>query len=647
MAFLDKTGLQTLTNKLVQGDAIKVASHRGKNVKEVIDNIQRECENVALPNTMTLENRVNEFKVGQGRDVDVSGDVEEGKINVELQGKTYQNLCRSSAGVSIQYIADYEIKDRANYLEVTRIAENNNGWYYFSNKTLKVSMLKPNTTYTVFFKYESTCNNMPRLQIIQGNALEWLSDPTNSVSLTNNIYRCVIKTSSSFEGKKVGAQMIYFHNSQPNKVGDTVILYKNMLFLEGDYSNLQIEELPNYFEGIKSSFEDGVVDVEVQGKNLVDLSKFNRVSNAVSQVNIVNNTISFSSSTRYNGVGQTFSKEEYKKMVGKYVTVSCGKITTSTGDSNDAYVFLKQSFVNSDGSTTWNNSIIASGQSKKIKILEGVDLTRFGIFVEPSNPVSGSIDIKAENIQLEIDSTSASYEPYYKKKISFNIGEPLRSLSNGICDEIRNNNGQWELVRRVGKLVFDGTENWMASGTPPDDTNFKRFDLTLSNTLKKGDSVKLLCNNLPHIYIHSLPNGSKSITQECISHHSVDINTTNVVLKTSTIGGTSVANFKQYLSNNSLVVYYELQSPIITPIEPIEFNTSQGAVINISSDISPTSTHKVILNRAGQIEQGIELIANLKSRVNELENIYDSNLIATQYKLDNLKLNYELEREED
>ena len=138
-------------------------------------------------------------------------------------------------------------------------------------------MLKPNTTYTVFFKYESTCNNMPRLQIVQGNALEHISDPTNSVSLTNNIYRCVIKTSSSFEGKKVGAQVIYFHNSQPKKVGDTVILYKNMLFLEGDYSNLQIEELPQYFEGIKSSFEDGIVDVEVQGKNLFDVSKLTSI----------------------------------------------------------------------------------------------------------------------------------------------------------------------------------------------------------------------------------------------------------------------------------------------------------------------------------------------------------------------------------
>ena len=67
----------------------------------------------------------------------------------------------------------------------------------------------------------------------------------------------------------------------------------------------------------------------------------------------------------------------------------------------------------------------------------------------------------------------------------------------------------------------------------------------------------------------------------------------------------------------------------------------------INSEIAPISNHTVVLNRAGQIEQGIQLIADLKSRVNNLESIYDSNLIATQYKLDNLKLNYELEREED
>ena len=127
MGFLTKEGLQNLTNKLVQGDAIKVASHRGKNVKEVIDNIQRECESVALPNTMTLENRVSEFKVGKGRDADVSSDVEEGEVEVELQGKTYQNLCKSKCDFKAQYPSNFNTQTYDDKVVVTRINENDSG----------------------------------------------------------------------------------------------------------------------------------------------------------------------------------------------------------------------------------------------------------------------------------------------------------------------------------------------------------------------------------------------------------------------------------------------------------------------------------------------------------------------------------------
>lgn len=608
MAFLDKTGLQTLTNKLVQGDAIKVASHRGKNVKEVIDNIQRECENVALPNTMTLENRINEFKIGQGKDVDVSGDVEEGKINVELQGKTYQNLCRSSAGVSIQYIADYEIKDRANYLEVTRIAENNNGWYYFSNKTLKVNMLKPNTTYTVFFKYESTCNNMPRLQIIQGNALEWLSDPTNSVSLTNNIYRCVIKTSSSFEGKKVGAQMIYFHNSQPNKVGDTVILYKNMLFLEGDYSNLQIEELPNYFEGIKSSFEDGVVDVEVQGKNLFDgqLRTFN------------------TNDTYIDNIGQHHNGDNNIPI--KPNTSYTMTFETISGDSN---IYI------------WN------GNEKVLTIPSGKDTVSFRTPLECNslsfyrNVADYTKDRLKYKIQLEENSKSTSYEPYYKKKISFNIGEPLRSLPNGVCDEIRNNNGQWELVRRTATAIINGTESWERSYSNWNNIVFCCSDNYFPGIRSIDTSTKnVIANTLPSMHIGAL---CSVLGNTGICTHNWSTKKLQVAIKDID----TVEKLKAWFADNPTEIIYELTNPIITPIDPIEFNISQGATVSINSDIAPVSTYDAVLNRAGQIEQGISLIADLRNRVNTLESIYDSNLLATQYKLDNLKLNYELEREED
>ena len=612
MGFLTKEGLQNLTNKIVQGDAIKVASHRGKNVKEVIDNIQRECENVALPNTMTLENRVSEFKVGKGRDVDVSGDVEEGKIEVELKGKTYQNLCYSKILLNSSSLSSYEIEDLEDRIRIVKNTDSIPSWTYFSNNSLKLNMIKPNTNYTLFFRYKTSTPKNISAQFIQGNAKNSLCPSARAVNLYNDIYMANIKTYPSFENININGQVIYFTNAQPTNNCDWVEFYKDMILLEGDYSTIKSEELPQYFEGIKSSFEDGIIDVEVQGKNL--LNKNNIVYNK--WIDSANGLLTGDSNTRH--------YMDYTKIEGGRTIILSGCTPTACYVYSDIGVCI--------GERSWQSSF-----SKPQKLPIEAKYIRFTF----------DSTVAFENMQLEYSTNLTTYEPYYKKKISFNIEESLRSLPNGVCDEIKNSNGQWELVRRVGKLVFDGTENWVSSGTPPDDTNFKRFDLTLSNTLKKGDGVKLLCNNLPHIYIHSLPNGSKSITQECISNHSVDIDTTNVVMKASTIGGTSVTNFKQYLSNNPLVVYYELQSPIITPIDPIEFDISQGAVINISSDISPTSTHKVILNRAGQIEQSIELIANLKSRINELENIYDSNLIATQYRLNNLKLNYELEREED
>lgn len=277
MGFLTKEGLQNLTNKLVQGDAIKVASSKGTTVKEVIDNIQRECENVALPNTMTLENRVSEFKVGKGRDVDVSGDVEEGKVEVELKGKTYQNLCYSKILLNSSSLSSYEIEDLEDRIKIVKNTDSIPSWTYFSNNSLKLNMIKPNTNYTLFFRYKTSTPKNIFVYFMLGNSTNSLCPGARAVNLYNDIYMANIKTYSSFENINTNGQLIYFVDAQPINNCDWVEFYKDMILLEGDYSTIKSEELPQYFEGIKSSFEDGVVDVEVVGKNLFDgkLKTFN------------------------------------------------------------------------------------------------------------------------------------------------------------------------------------------------------------------------------------------------------------------------------------------------------------------------------------------------------------------------------------
>ena len=400
MAFLDKTGLQTLTNKLVQGDAIKVASHRGKNVKEVIDNIQRECENVALPNTMTLENRISEFKVGESRDVDVSGDVEEGKVEVELQGKTYQNL----------------IKENQSYTK-DLVTTSHTGFLFPKYD------LKSNVTYTIMFNVSNLVKdgNDSVYCIFRGNNDSNVFIQFDAFYVEKNgVFAQKFTLANGLKNFLIGVSGSSNKNNPSFTIGDIMIL-------EGDYTQTPTEELPSYFEGIKSSFEDGIVDVEVQGKNLFDGSyRFGYLQGGDTPLYIDRDSgatrsviLKVKPNTTYN-ISKEYSIRNTIGLFKDYpinntpytpIPLNINGTRVNTGDNNYMVVY-----VSNESEEPW--------------------------------------------LQVEEGFVATPYEPYYKKKISFNIGESLRSLPNGVCDEIRNNNGQWELVRRVGKVVFDGSESW-------------------------------------------------------------------------------------------------------------------------------------------------------------------------------------------
>ena len=615
MAFLDKTGLQNLTNKLVQGDAIKVASHRGKNVKEVIDNIQRECENVALPNTMTLENRISKFKVGQGRDVDVSGDVEEGKIEVELQGKTWQNL--------VEYIADYEGYEK-------------NGFYYSKNASRKLSFgLKPNTVYTRILDVKECFEPF------------WMYDSINNSDGTYRQYSYRIKQGlviNKFTSSDLGTINSYTFNPDQNVTNkeNFNIVIGRMILLEGDYTQTPVEELPKYFEGIKSSFEDGIVDVEVQGKNLWNNDNIYEASytNWIPRIDLDNaqkiTGYQYVATNTLRGIATII-----KVKPNTYYTVNIPSIKTDNKISIAFYEEIEQINKPSTHCINYYSNIASNSYTFKTPQIECYMV--IGLFGDYAALKNGNVLVEGfRNMQVTQLKIVTSYEPYYKKKISFNIGEPLRSLPNGVCDEIRNNNGQWELVRRIGKCLLDGSNpktelNFHAVIEYEYNSNCNKLIINYCKFFNK--SKVAFCDNLPfYTTAHSLQ-----------GNYIYPYNRTNhfYIVTKKELNLDTVPKYQQWLQSNPITLYYELETPIIAPIEPIEFEVKPLATMTINSDIAPISKHKVVLNRAGQIEQGIQLIADLRNRINTLESIYDSNLIATQYKLDNLKLNYELEREED
>ena len=243
-------------------------------------------------------------------------------------------------------------------------------------------------------------------------------------------------------------------------------------------------------------------------------------------------------------------------------------------------------------------------------------------------------------IKLQIQhQANTSYEPYYKKKISFNIGEPLRSLPNGVCDEIRNSNGQWELVRRVGKVILNGSEVGWANWSVADGGGYYLYVDGINGSKRLNIKVcRPICDTLkvvPSIYATR----NKGIAITTGSYISVGF-------EENIVPPENLSAMKRWFADNPTTVIFELREPVITPIEPIEFEIKPLAIMIINSDISTTSNHKVILNRAGQIEQGILKIAELRKRVDELETVYENQLIGTQLKLSLLTLDHELEKEE-
>ena len=269
------------------------------------------------------------------------------------------------------------------------------------------------------------------------------------------------------------------------------------------------------------------------------------------------------------------------------------------------------------------------------------DCNTKGILKIPNNchyiRISGGLT-DLDSIQIEKASKSTSYEPYYKKKISFNIEESLRSLPNGVCDEIRNNNGQWQLIRRVEKVVIDGTD-YVAQDHSPSQ-NF-----TIAFAVKQGTHSNI--DNAPILndkFINVLGDKYWNEDKECLmsasgKHFKFRILRSKLETEDS-------AGFKKWLSQNPTTVYYEKDAPEIIPIEPIKAYIKTGATITINSEIVPTSYHKVTLNRGEQIEQAIVEIADLKAKIDTLETAYNSYLLETQHKLSLLGFEYQLESEE-
>lgn len=193
-----------------------------------------------------------------------------------------------------------------------------------------------------------------------------------------------------------------------------------------------------------------------------------------------------------------------------------------------------------------------------------------------------SADNISGKFQFEEGSVATTYIEPKQHKAEILLDEPLRSLPNGVCDEIIGN----QLIRKVGSLFINGSEdeNWRIG------VGSEKFTVTsiffIDNKLPNGWYARnKICNILPTtcnsywLDIESYCN-SDAGTRLCIKIDKTRLSTNDV------------SGLKQWLSENPVTILYELAEPIIEELpNSIALQCFDDTTMYIENSITPTVTY--------------------------------------------------------
>ncbi len=200
------------------------------------------------------------YTVETGNHIALQGEYD-GKCRPNIYGNTIVNLIDLKTPTlerPVESTNIYNITNKNGYIKVTTNSTIKETWLYVKFPGLKSSMFKPSTTYTVCF---NKLKGVAYLNLVNGNG-------TNNF-IANNIITTDNKLMYTFTTKAtltLASQILYFGISQSNPLD---IEIENPIILEGDYTN---KPIPDYFTGMKSSFEDKLVPENLTLSNLYTTS---------------------------------------------------------------------------------------------------------------------------------------------------------------------------------------------------------------------------------------------------------------------------------------------------------------------------------------------------------------------------------------
>lgn len=342
--------------------------------------------------------------------------------------------------------------------------------------------------------------------------------------------------------------LIYANAGGTGNIGDYVD-YTNLMVVEGSMPRLYVPY--------------GNIQIAETGKNKLSFSLSSQTINGLTIVNNGDGSLILNGTTT-DVVSMRFSEFMTNLIAGNYYFSINASGTVSSTFSKILYGKLQS---NSSANVLMNyNSITENGKSVTTK----VDYAQYYLWLYIKNGTTFTNYVIKP--QLEQGSTATPYEPYKEEVVNIDLkGNELCSLPNGTKDELVVKDGRAKIIKKIDKIVLNGSETITAIWRDAETTHiFKISDIKLDNlytTLTNTDEVFAMCD---YFKVHPYDAGTDSIwairkdnnefkNALAIINTKGNANYKNIIVKHS--GCVTSAEFKTWLSNHNVTVQYELAEP--------------------------------------------------------------------------------------
>ena len=276
-----------------------------------------------------------------------------------------------------------------------------------------------------------------------------------------------------------------------------------------------------------------------------------------------------------------------------------------------------------------NNSVQVYIKKSKSSFEKSADGLRS--FIETSNGQSNFITFRISVVEdTSITPETFVYKSYESNEYTIDLQDnELVKLTDDIKDEITiDKNGNVSLSKRIGKVVLNGTENWIFNESG---TNYIRFTLFINDLINNQE------NNKKYVASDYFVSSSidEAVTDSADANRICAVSNQRLLIKLVNDNVMNLDDFKAWLSENNVTVYYELAEPTKSNLNQLtNFKTYAGVnhfflETNLATSFEikyVQDLQKVISKQQEEIDELKTLLSSTATSALLLDN-YESDLI--------------------